>query len=89
MGFNCHLCSRFSEYEHMYFQHLHVEHRYFKCEICSSKHAYNQHGKIYTQSEFDMIKIDGNQKKKGGIRKRGNFGKGDLQASLSILCLKY
>ena len=77
MGFNCHLCSRFSEHEYMYFQHLHVEHRYFKCEICSmvssSKHAYNQHGKMHTQSEFDMVKNRWESEKERWYEKERKF----------------
>jgi hypothetical protein len=44
----------------MYFQHLHVEHKYFECEICNkvakSGHAHRQHKKMHTQLELENVK---------------------------------
>lgn len=60
--FNCSIpnCFRSFEYEYMYFQHLHVEHQYFECEICNkverSKHAHKQHKKIHTELELENVK---------------------------------
>ena len=53
-------CFRSFEYEYMYFQHLHVEHKYFECEICNkvarSEYACSQHKKMHTPLELEHVK---------------------------------
>ena len=53
-------CLKYFEFEYAYFNNLQLEHRYFKCEVCSevgqSKHTYRQHKIEHSQLEFDVVR---------------------------------
>ena len=83
-------CFRSFEYEYMYFQHLHVEHKYFECEICNkvakSEHARRQHTKLHTSLELENVKLkfEWEQKMEYG-KNRAFWFKGLVNESKGVL----
>ena len=58
MEFNCHLCPRRFIFHYAYYQHLHIEHRHYVCEICNaylpSLRSFKHHAKIHIKREYDL-----------------------------------
>ena len=58
MEFHCSLCPRRFIFHYTYFQHLHIEHRHYACEICNeilpSLKSYKQHPHKHTRLEYDL-----------------------------------
>ena len=58
MEFKCHLCPRRFIFHYAYYQHLHIEHRKYVCEICevefSSRKTYKQHSNNHIKLEYDL-----------------------------------
>ena len=58
MEFKCALCPRRFIFQYAYYQHLHVEHHHYVCEICEeefpSRKSYKQHTNSHIKREHDM-----------------------------------
>ena len=58
MEFKCTLCPRRFIFQYAYYQHLHVEHHHYVCEICKevfpSRRSYKQHTNSHSTREHDM-----------------------------------
>ena len=60
MEFSCPLCPRRNIYQYMYYQHQHIEHRRYECEVCKeelpSRKSYKQHqAENHNMREHDLI----------------------------------
>ena len=60
MEFLCSLCPRRNIYHYAYYQHMHIEHRRYECEICRellpSRKSYKTHqSQSHVRQEHDMI----------------------------------
>ena len=60
MEFTCPLCPRRNIYQYMYYQHQHIEHRRYECEVCKeelpSRKSYKQHqSQKHNMREHDLI----------------------------------
>ena len=57
MEFKCTLCTRRFIFQYAYYQHLHVEHHHYVCEICEevfpSRKSYKQHTNCHIKREHD------------------------------------
>ena len=58
MEYKCELCPRVFIYHYAYYQHLHIEHRHYQCEICNellpSLKSFKQHPHIHIKREYDL-----------------------------------
>ena len=58
MEFKCHLCPRRFIFHYAFYQHLHIEHRKYVCEICEvefpSRKTYKQHSNNHINLEYDL-----------------------------------
>ena len=58
MEFKCHFCPRRFIFHYAFYQHLHIEHRKYICEICQvefpSRKTYKQHSNVHLKLEYDL-----------------------------------
>ena len=58
MEFNCHLCPRRFIFHYAYYQHLHIEHRHYVCEICNdyfpTLRSFKHHANIHIKREYEL-----------------------------------
>ena len=58
MEFKCTICPRRFIFQYAYYQHLHVEHHHYVCEICEvefpSRKSYKLHQNSHIKREHDM-----------------------------------